>query len=540
MGYNNANNSVNDGLTSISAQTIPNVPVTIQEYSPNGWTAGDYLYNTANGVVIPPSGVTAVGGPITTLQATNQTVIGGLFNANQTLVNPTRTSATYTGPTTTVDNQFGAGSIATGTSRTASCVTLMNGNILYAYFKTSGTTGYYFKIYNTSLNAEVVAETLVATNSTNFGVIAAPMASGNFCIGYWNDSTNTFISRQYTADGVFVNSATTPALGTGPRPRDYSVTYGNYGRAIQLVGGNIVYAYYQTNSTIRIVIVSSTNTYVSTINPNTSVIQNTQGQTFALYPITSNNGFAIAVFSNNNGNSFYAAYNPSGSNLVTANTTVTVYNISILRLLDGSYVGLYSTGGSNLFCAKLNISSLGDISSVTNTVTVTSTWSDNRMVSIIPQSGTGFAVIYNYSTDIRYRRSNNLGTTGSLGSEITFMYTDNNNDGYSVCCGTNGFIYSSSLYALESYYWGTATAAITNGTTYVATSLTPPNYAFLGIAQQTTAAGNVGNVIVNGVATANSNMPSVSGTFYFDSTQTNMFGNKGYVSGRNFVLKGLE
>jgi len=67
------------------------------------------------------------------------------------------------------------------------------------------------------------------------------------------------------------------------------------------------------------------------------------------------------------------------------------------------------------------------------------------------------------------------------------------------------------------------------------------NYYFLGVATNSAAAGGIVNVQMNGVATLPSTYPSVTSPISFDyQNGSSPFAQRGTISGRNIILKGLE
>lgn len=544
MGINVTANSTSNQLTSIAKQTVPNTPVVVPAYSSSGWTAGDFLYQSSTGVNAAPTGSASIGGPITTLQATNVTVSnGGLFTANQTLTSLFATGAVYTGPSTSADNVFFTNTpSATANTTSNYCATLLNGNLVVAYYDSGAATpGYYYAIYNSS-GGTVLAPTFIANNNgsakTMVGVVAK--ANGNFRIMYWTTVFgNVIISNEYTAAGTFVN--TTNRAANEPRSSSTCV------RTIELTNGNVVMMYWNTSIEPYMVAFNAANTG-SLAGTSFGASTGTENQAFALYtfPTTStsiSNGFGCTWWSANNGQTYYRSYT-AGISAVTGTTGApnTMYDsIDIIRVQDGTFIGGYGNSGSTFTVTAFSLNtSTGALSTTGGSTSLT--YSQYREARFIPMAGSGFAVTYiNGSQQLVYRRTSGLTPTiGSLGSEI-FVASVSNPSRFASACGTNAFLYFS--------YWdtsaviqfsGAATATLVNGTTYTAAALSPPNYTFFGIAQTTVSAGQTGNVIVSGLATANNSMPSIAGTQYFDTTQTPIFGNKGFVTGRNFTLKGFE
>lgn len=552
MGINSLSAPSINEFTSLTAQPIPNVPVTIQAYTATGWTAGDYLYSSANGVVGAPTGTASAGGSVVTLQATNLTVTAGLITGNQVLSSPIATSITYTGPTVSTDAQgfdVATTSQNIGSGSQSSCV-MTNGNIAIGFYETDGAQpGYYYAIYDQQGNA-VVSKTFIASTSTAYRVILVALAEGGFAYGYWNNASNQFVNRIYSATGTLVTT-TSINLSSTQQPGSGN----SCARGIQQPNGGIVYAWYNWNSRIMYARFAQQSQGYSASNGGStaSATYNTSIQSFALYPFPSNhqtypNGFAIGCWNSDFGNSYFAYYDVTGSLQGQATTPTTMYSgIDCIRLQDGSYVAIWGNSGNALNIGNVSLSnSTGVLTNFTNAQTLTSFYNGSyaSFATLIPMQGSGFAVFYTSTNNSRlaYRRTTGTTSAFNFGNEINISSVSSGSYFPKVNCGTNAGIYityvnSSNLNAQFNFY---ATLPLTNNTSYTATGLYPPNYTFLGIAQQTVPAGSVGNIIVNGYATSNSNMPNVSGTLYFDTTQTNMFGTKGYVTGRNFVLKGME
>lgn len=552
MGINNLSASSINEFTSLSAQPIPNVPVTIQAYSPNGWTAGDYLYNSASGVVGPPTGNASAGGPIVTLQATNLTVSGGLVSGNQVLNNPLATTITYTGASVSPDAQIFNNQINTNSvngNESKSICSMTNGNLAVGFFETSGAQpGYYFAIYDQAGN-NVVAKTFITNiTSTNYNYInIVALAEGGFGYAYYNDDQRLYL-RIYTETGTLVTT-TSVALASN------AVTnYGLYcNRAIQTADGRLTFTWLSSAYICYARFNNQANGYTAlTASRIGGQSYSNSLQSYALYPLPSNhvnypNGFVITNWNADYGTTGFVTFASNGSSSATGTQPTTMYDgMDVMRCQDGTYVAVYGNSGASLLCGKPTINPNGSLQfPSTTTITNSFHYTSYSLASIIPMEGSGYAIFFTNQSTYRatYRRSNTTGSGLTFGSEITLpsTFAAYPYNGTRFVCGTNAGIYSCYLNnSGYTSYLGYSTQTLTNGTVYTATALTPPKYTFLGIAQQTTTAGSVGNVIVNGNAIANSNMPDVSGTVYFDSTQTNMFGNKGYVTGRNFVLKGLE
>lgn len=542
MGINNTSNTGNSGLLTVGKQVTPNVSVTIPAYTATGWTAGDYLYQTTAGIVTPPSGIVGIGGPIVTLQATNVTVSGGLFNATQTLLNPNRTGATYTGPTVSPNSSIFATEVSPTTSATAGrCVALINGNVVIAYYDTAATTpGYYYAIYN-SIGTVILAPTLVDAAASEVNIIPVALADGTFCIGYFITATNQFYSKRYSAAGVLISTA---VFGVGVPPGQRRCI-----RAIQLVGGNIVYAWRGAGSPYNYAILNSSNTFIMQTQPNTSYFSTSTSQySFGLYPFTSAqtgvpNGFGMVCWSDNQGTASYGSFTANGSGVTYGNTSGswTYYSQDLCQLQDGTYIWVGSNSGSSLNATKPTFSTNG-VPSTSGSTNFAGNFNPNYAITVSPYLGSGFFVMYfSDTTEIRYVRSTT--TTSSLSGVSTDAVINYGyyTSGFGATCSTSGSIFYSISYGNSTTYLGAySSQSAVNGTVYTATALTPPNYVFVGIAESTVPAGDVGNIIVGGNAIANSSMPNVSGTLYFDSTQVATFGNKGFVTGRNFTLKGFE
>lgn len=548
MGINNTSNTGNSGLLAVGKQVTPNVSVTIPAYTATGWTAGDYLYQSASGVVGAPSGTVAIGGPITTLQATNVTVNGGLFTAVQTPINPNKTGATYTGPTLTVGSTiFLTEQSSTTTQTSGKCVSLIGGNLVEVFYDQNATTpGYYFIIYDLA-GTVITAKTLIQSQAVSGynNIMPVAYADGSFGVGYYSSSGgNLFVSKKYSSTGVLASTAST-SVSNPPRENGCM-------RAIQLVGGNIVYAFRTNTFYYGIAIFTASNTLVSYFQPSTGYFYTSNSypqMSFGLYPFTSSqtsvpNGFGMVAWSDNYGSGVYASFTASGSN-VAVNTTsgpYSYYSQDLIRLQDGTYIWAGSNGSVTLSATKVTFNANGVPSATGGTGSYSNSYYYNFGVTIVPSLGSGFYMAYwvdpNY---LFYVKS--TGTTSALSpttaeANLSYSYYGYN---FGITCGVNGSLYYSVANAGSTvYFGGISNQAITNGTEYTATALTPPNYTFLGIAENTTAAGSVGNIIVSGNAIANGSMPNVSGTLAFDSTQTTMFGNKGFVTGRNFTLKGFE
>lgn len=548
MGINNTSNTGNKGVLTIGKQVTPNTPVTIPAYTATGWTAGDYLYQTTSGVVGAPSGTVAIGGPITTLQATNVTVTGGLFNAAQTLLDPNKTGATYTGPTVTPGSQiFFTQQSSTTTQTCGKCVSLVGGNLVEVFYdQNAATPGYYFIIYDVN-GTVITAKTLIDSQSVSSynNIMPVAYSDGSFGVGYYSSSGgNLFVSKKYSSTGVLASTAST-SVSNPPRENGCM-------RAIQLVGGNIVYAFRTNSVYYGVVIFSESNSYIYYFQPNTSYFYTSNAysnQSFGLYAFTSSvtsapNGFGMVCYSDNQGTGVYGSWTASGSNVTVGNSSGSTqyYSQDLIKLQDGTYLWVGSNSGTSLYGTKVSFNTTGVPSTTGGTASYSNSFYYNYGVTIIPYLGSGFAVFY--WTDpsyISYVKS--TGTTSSVSAITTETYLPVGYYGYNLgaTCGTNGGIYVSYAYGGSTVYLiGLSSQSITNGTQYTATALTPPNYVFLGIGENTTAAGTVGNIIVSGNAVANSSMPNVSGTVTFDSTQTATFGTKGYVTGRNFTLKGFE
>lgn len=535
---------------------LPGTQVVTQIPMNTAINAGDYVYLTANGygvaasspalgaITVPWNGSTATG-----YLQTSGSVAGYQYG-------PVATQGTYSGTTYTLGQVALSPTVINSSSMSSTnsgLTALTNGNFVYVY--RTGSNSYSFQIISPS--GSVVAgptampSALYDGSVQRFGI--APLASGGFIICYSSTGGTGLFVQKYTSAGVASGSLfNLPAGG-------YAATSYYFVNVIELVGGNFVFAYTYASSGYYTVTDSSYNIIQSHVGIDryASYASNipTTGYLGAI-PMPFG-GFLILWWDFSYGFRL-GSYNSSGGWLLpnyalspsVSYSSSYARSISICPTASGDLVVVGQNGGA-LLSYRYKFSS--DYSNITNTYgpfTIDSTsGSSGTNTNVFACSNDTFGVFYINNSGYTYVSFTTSASTASSqvwGTPVALLGTT----GVSQYTSTNPFIaspYGRAAWCINpastSYYpnaVNVASFAATNGQTLNGVNYSPPNYFLQGVATNTVSSGQMANVVINGVATLNSNYPSLATPVNFDYSGLGQFGNSGYIVGRTVTLKGAE
>jgi len=514
-----------------NARVAPGTQVITPMYSDAAVTAGDYIYLSGTGAM-GGKGATVGLGLNSTYAAASL-----IYGYTQTGVSsptisysPMFDQGTYTATTRTIADVYQAATnVSTNTTSNGlrSCV-LNNGNIVF-FYSTSTPAGFYFSIY-TPAGVQVKAETNVSSvtpTGGNRSLDVAPMLDGGFVVAYASTSTLAYI-RRYDSAGNSLLGQTQAGSGT---LQGY-ISVSAFSNGSYLVCGTSAGA-----SQLRYYVVSSANV-VGPVNTPT-------GATTTIYDckaVSLTNGNIAIVYNLSNSANYYLIVDSTAAVVVpavSAGAATTVLQWDACTIPNGFaisyslssnstfYMKCISNGGTNggavqIFAGTANSPSI--CYGGNNTVYATYLSSNLKFSVITNTNGSSTPVVSSNNTvNPAFTQFSTSIANNALDGSIAAVYRNT----------TSGFV------AFQTVNQQTYTQNVTQLTGANYTPAT--NYYFLGVATNSAAAGGIVNVQMNGVTALPSTYPSVTSPISFDyQNGASPFAQRGTVSGRNIILKGLE
>ncbi len=510
-------------LPAIATNTpvLPGTQVVAPLYTDTAATTGDYMYLYSNGTV-GNRGATVGIGQNTTFVAGS--AVYGYTQTNSTIgvsYSPLYTQGTYTGTsqTTGVIKVAAFDLTAVSTSGIQKCCVLTNGNIAMVFRQG---TEVWMSIYNptgTVVLAPALISSITVPQATLIAI--AGMADGGFVVTFGTTSNGYFM--RFSSTGAVVKgqtllfTASVQYLSIAAfRDNSYIIFYNNAGAQLNFY------------------IISSLNVSGSVQNVNNLSTCEEQQCT------TLDNGQVMIVGVQGNSTNYQLGIvNSSGTftKPVASISLGTSGNIQLCTVAGGAAIAyrIDATGYPTLVTVTNAGTSLGQV-----TLQASATYTPGGICA--GQNGQLFIT----STDgARIFNATFSSTAAATTSTTSILSAGINNILANTCNALNG-----TNYIFGTNPVGTSPRLATynnqdltqNVTTLIGAEYDPAtNYYFLGVATNSAAAGGIVNVQMNGVATLPSTYPSVTSPISFDyQNGSSPFAQRGTVSGRNIILKGLE
>lgn len=562
-GVQNGVNIIQNSTTSTSVQLIENSStVTIywcndyyQDYNSN------FFYSNINKTTYQPVPVSSITVPLGTLAATPGSVVSSS-------VTPTSTKY-YAGSTqsSTTLQTLGVYASAPQTIASYACDsysadTLANGNIVIAYRNIS-TYAITANVYTAS-GSFVTSFSVGTGNNTNLyqSLRVSALPGGSYAIA-WYDNLAHISWQLYSSSNALVNS------GSISSPISYNDSYGG----IQMIGlSSNRFAIFWTYSSGYIY-------YAVYDNSGTQLIAPTQlqpsGAYYCYYYTVSagvSGGFMVSAYYPPYGSTYGFQFYPSGSTSYSPTPTSPFgmpgtnagswsSNIRIVGTQGGSYVvPSYSNGGSSY----IRFTTFSEFSSYYNYTTNFSAANSNSPSqsygNAVGQTGNGTIVYLGYynSTTARlyafglnpyssmtYPASNTVNLTISMLSSTSnpWICPGFGNNAVIGWLDTNNY----PNFAIVNAFAQNQTISVTGGVTQSNTVSIYPNSSsssnisnavLAGVGMTTVPSGGTGPLLINGLATLNSNYSATTPYQSFDYQGTGVLGVRGTISGRNVNLQG--
>jgi hypothetical protein len=443
---------------------------------------------------------------------------------------PLYDQGTYTDATRAVGQTYLANtSVSTSTSVNGlrSCI-LNNGNIVFFY---SATGGFYFSIY-TPAGVQVKAETNISASAPVSGIDAldvAAMPDGGFVVVYGTSvAGGTGYIQRFNSAGT--NTLAQTSIG------------GQFYSAVSIAAftnGSYAVCGITTNSTqLRYFTVSAANVVGGTITPGSPT-----STTYNVRAVTLTNGNVAITYNLGSSNVYFLIINSAGTAIVapvSAGVSTGYTNWDVCTTPTGFAFSFMLAANNHIYAQY--VSNAGVIG--TAIVVVASAGSGKPSICY---GGNNTVYIPQISTNLRSANVTNVGVGTLVSSGVIPLSPAFANLGlvYASVSTLNGAfaaIYINTVTGAASFQTLNQQTYTQNVTVLTGNTYTPAtNYYFLGVATNSAAAGNIVNVQVNGVTALPSTYPSVTSPISFDyQNGASPFAQRGTVSGRNIILKGLE
>lgn len=509
-------------LPAIATNTpvLPGTQVVAPLYTDTAATAGDYMYLYSNGTVGNRGATVGIGQNITFVAGS---AVYGYTQTNSTIgvsYSPLYTQGTYTGTsqTTGVIKVAAFDLTATATSAVQKCCTLNNGNI--AMMLRQG-TGVSIAIYSPT-GSVVLATTNISsiTVPTQEQMGIAGMADGGFVIVY-STAANAYYMR-FSSTGATVKAQTLFYTGTN-----------TYLSVAAFRDNSYILFVNNTNNQLYYFIVSSSDLLGSQLNVNNLSTCHEQQCT------TLDNGQVMIVGVQGTSTNYQMGIVNSSGTFTKAVGSIslgTSGNIQICTVAGGAAIAyrIDATGYPTLVTVNNAGTKLGEV-----TLQASSTYSPGGICSgqngaLFITSSDGLRI---FTATFSASATATVGTIYTISTGITNVFSNTCN----ALNGTN-YIFGASTLGYPRLATYNNQDLTQNVTTLIGAEYDPAtNYYFLGVATNDAAAGGIVNVQMNGVTTLPSTYPSVTSPISFDyQNGSSPFAQRGTVSGRNIILKGLE
>lgn len=509
-------------LPAIATNTpvVPGTQVVAPLYTDTATTTGDYMYLYSNGTV-GNRGATVGIGQNTTFVAGS--AVYGYTQTNSTVgvsYSPLYTQGTYTGTTQTtgVINVAAFDLTATATNAVQKCCTLTNGNIAMVFRQGTGVS---IAIYSPT-GAVVLAATNISgiTVPTPEQMGIAGMADGGFVIAY-STAANAYYMR-FSNTGTTVKAQTLFYSGTNV-----------YLSVAAFRDNSYILFINNSNNQLYYFIVSSSDVLGSQLNvSNLSTCYEHQCTTL------DNGQVMIVGVQGASTNYQMGIVNSSGTftRAVASISLGTSGNIQICTVAGGAAIAyrIDSTGYPTLVTVTNAGTSLGQVTLQASPAYTPGGVCAGQNGALFITSTDGLRI---FTATFSSSAAATVGTAYTISTGLTNTLAN-------TCNALNGtnyiFGYSGSGFPRLATYNNqdlTQNVTVLTGANYTPTT----NYYFLGVATNSAAAGGIVNVQMNGVATLPSTYPSVTSPISFDyQNGASPFAQRGTISGRNIILKGLE
>ena len=540
-----------------SLPVVPGTSVEQEIYTDVGFSTGDYVYRYGRG------NVGALSFPLSIPLANTSTIIGGSAKVYASTIssvskasfispNASPISSTYTGSSLTLGSASLAQTVLQATSIAGvpdGCL-LSNGNIVSIFTLTSPVTTLNFQI-STPAGAAVANGTVTTilrnttTYSTPYSVCA--LNGGGFAVAFESSSTGYLNTVVYANDGSVARAVA--AINTS----------GAYYPFIAVSSSDTIYVSYTSASN------NNGYSYVTYLNAagatvvapvtfssqypagKTSIAIGNNGQVGMCFSDTGNNSGAPGSYSSvynstltsqvsNTSASYYYSHNPVAMALpnngflmcfgASSGVGLMYYNPSTGGWLNSS--GLTSLYGAQIKCVPYSGTIAGSTSST-----------DNMGAIVIGNTGsTCSAGVVNVSASGTFTFSAGVTSMGNPPTENPAYFL--------IPGGVFATVYRSTTPSLALRTFNSVTIASGAAVQVPQSAYLSPanNYALLGVATTTAAAGTTGTIVINGQVPLSASYGTSSTPIWFDynpqNKLNNVGGNHGYVVNRIVVLKGLE
>jgi hypothetical protein len=542
-----------------SLPVVPGTSVEQEIYTDVGFSTGDYVYRYGRGNVgalsfpisYPLSNTsTIVGGSAKTISS----VTGSLTKASFISPNGAPFPSTYSGASLTL----GAASLAqtvlqaTSIAGVPDACLLSNGNIVSIFTLTSPVTTLNFQI-STPAGAAVASGTVTTTmrNSTAYSTPYSVCAlnGGGFAVAYEHSSTGFAHTVVYTNAGVVSRA-----------DANSSNSIGAYYPFIAVNSSDTIYLSFTQNPN------NSGNGYITYLNAAGATAITPFIITGSYYPTgkmsiavapNGNVGFCYADLGNATGatNSFAVVYNSTLTSQIssTVNSYYFANNPTAIALPNNGFLmcfGASSGVGAVYYNPTANSwSASALLNTLANNINRCIPYSGNIAGSTLSTDNLG-AIVIGVIGGVCHAGVINVTPGGSFSSS-TFLTSMGNPSAngpayFLLPGGVFANVYRSTTPNLALRTFNSLTVASGSGFSISQSTYFSPanNYALLGVATTTAAAGATGTIIINGQVPLSASYGTSSTPVWFDynplNKVNNVGGNHGYVVNRMVVLKGLE
>lgn len=540
-------------LTQLVAANGPTVaPGTVtssQYYTPTGWSAGEYVYQTPTGEIAP--------------RTTGGLGYNGLYNGGNVILtgssfvpsplqsvqySPLYDYGTYTGATRAAGTQVGSTTTLVAATALYSIYSfgLINGNVATVYVRQSDLQ--VVLDIRTPDGAAVVSPisipTATASSSQPYPEISGCCTTaGNIIVTWYQSNGNQVKFAVYSQAGTLIQGATSTNAQNNPR----------YHQTIALAGGGWLLAGNSGNSSqTYVLIATASNTFINT-NPQGFPASQVTGYSTVACQLTDGN-IALAALDPPNSNARFGIMRLDGSMVFNGSPMVSIANSNSIRM---SIVALPGARFAASYGNTSNQPQLSTFSYGTSSFTQLSSiifpgipggLGARAVVNLSPTLGVKiYCLCANSSGSLNIVQADYISgtaTTPTLTTLVSSFNSVNQNRMGTIVNTLNGratisWQTNASDVASASF----AISTLTNGTILYGGNYTlKDNYTLLGVAATTVAAGGTGPVITNGGSvTLNANYPLVTPVVQFSYQGVGTaFGQRGTVNNRVAVLKGLE
>jgi len=509
-------------LPAIATNTpvLPGTQVVAPLYTDTATTTGDYMYLYSNGTVGNRGATVGIGQNTTFIAGS---AVYGYTQTNSTVgvsYSPLYTQGTYTGTTQTtgVIKVAAFDLTAASTSGFTKSCTLTNGNIAMVFRQGTGVSIAIYSPTGTVVLATTSVSGITVPQQEQIGI--AGMADGGFVIVYAT-GTNAYFMR-FSSTGAVVKAQTLYYTGTNT---NISVATFRNNSYILFVNNN--------NNQLYYFIVSSSDVLGSQLNVNNL-------STCYEHQCTSLDNGQVMIVGVQGASTNYqmGIVNSTGTftKAVASISLGTSGNINICAVAGGAAIAyrIDATGYPTLVTVSNAGIKLGEV-----TLQASATYTPSGVCA-----GQNGALFITSSDGTRvFTATFSSSAAATVGTVYTISTSMTLNIG-GTCNALNGtnyiFGYSASGFPRLATY--TNQDLTQNVTPLIGAEYDPAtNYYFLGVATNSAAAGGIVNVQMNGVATLPSTYPSVTSPISFDyQNGSSPFAQRGTISGRNIILKGLE